>query len=131
MSMSESILAPSWGPTWLHFGPQDASKTAILGIQDALSLASYFRCLFGSIFGPSWAPSWPQLGSHFGHSWAPKPNHQGPLRPVTPPGNRQPLRKPSTAPKPLHKSPPGLLPGPPWAPPGPHFMLPRSPQDDQ
>ena len=60
--MSEPILAPFWGPTWLHFGPQDASKTASLGLQDALSLASYFRCLFGSIFGPSWGPSWPQLG---------------------------------------------------------------------
>ena len=60
--MSEPILAPSWGPTWLHFGPQDASKTAILGIQYALFLTSYFRCLFGSIFGPSWGPSWPQLG---------------------------------------------------------------------
>ena len=63
LSMSEPIWAPFWGPTWLHFGPQDASKTANLGLQDALSLDSYYGCLFGSIFGPSWGPSWPQLGA--------------------------------------------------------------------
>ena len=29
LSMLEPILTPSWGPTWLPFGPQDAAKTAM------------------------------------------------------------------------------------------------------
>ena len=116
--MSEPILAPFWGPTWLHFGPQDASKTASLGLQDALSLASYFRCLFGSIFGPSWGPSWPQLGPNLAPQNGPGTPQRAPGRPLggilDPETAQDPPKLPQDPPQGLILGPPGTLWGPFW-----------------
>ena len=112
--MSEPILAPFWGPTWLHFGPQDASKTASLGLQDALSLASYFRCLFGSIFGPSWGPSWPQLGAPKRPRNAPEGPRKASWRHLGPRNRPRPAQTPSGPPQGLILGPPGTVWGPFW-----------------
>ena len=57
------ILAPSWGPTWLHFGPQDPPKSHQDPIPRGIQIQIDFRLDFASILVPSWPPTWPQLGA--------------------------------------------------------------------
>ena len=72
-----SILAPILGPTWLHFGSQNRSKSVKNRFSKGTPKMIDFYIVFGSILGRFWGPTW----GHLGPGWAilaPNMVHFGP-----------------------------------------------------
>ena len=54
---------PIWGPTWLHFPPQNPPKNLQKSIFKAIDFSTDFRIDFYAVLAPIWGPLGPQVGA--------------------------------------------------------------------